>query len=253
VVVPVADAVTPPPAWAQPFASGEGATTWTSAQSGETSAAQPPADAPAAGTAQTPAAAALAVGVVEKDGDTVTVSGASLPGATVRVYVNDTPVGEAVADAAGRWTFTGPHAVGPGDHTVRADQIDPATGTVMARSAVPFEVLSAAEIADAPATAETPAVALPAPTAAETAMIAEPAVEATGGAEAAGGTQDAEAAAGAGMRKIRIRKGDDLWTLAERYYGKRRGVRYTAIYRANRKQIRDPDLIYPGQVFIIPR
>jgi nucleoid-associated protein YgaU len=230
--------VAPPPAWAQPFATGGADAT---SQTAATASPSATAETVVAAAPQTPAAAALAVGVVEKDGDTVTVSGASQPGATVRLYVNDAPVGEAVADAAGRWTFTGPHAVGPGDHTVRADQIDPATGTVMARAAVPFEVLSAAEIADAPATPETPAVALPPPTAAETAMIAaapEPAATPT---------------APPRTRTIRIRRGDDLWTLAQRHYGKRRGVRYTAIYRANRKQIRNPDLIYPGQVIVIPR
>ncbi|MFM9859007.1 LysM peptidoglycan-binding domain-containing protein [Pseudoxanthobacter sp. M-2] len=246
----------PPPTWAQPFATGGNAATSQAAAPSQpaATASQPaPAEPAVAAAPETPAAAALAVGMVEKDGDTVTVTGASLPGATVRLYVNDAPVGEAVADAAGRWTFTGPHTVGPGDHTVRADQVDPATGTVMARSAVPFEVLSAAEIADAPATPETPAVVLPPPTVAETAMIAA-APEPAAPAAAAGTTAArADAAAGAGMRKIRIRKGDDLWTLAERYYGKRRGVRYTAIYRANRKQIRNPDLIYPGQVFVIPR
>jgi nucleoid-associated protein YgaU len=29
-------------------------------------------------------------------------------------------------------------------------------------------------------------------------------------------------------------------------------MRYTTIYRANQLQIRDPDLIYPGQVFDLP-
>ena len=236
----------PPPTWAQPFATGgdtAASQTATTSQTAATASPSAMAEPAVAAAPETPAAAALAVGMVEKDGDTVTVSGASLPGATVRVYVNEAPVGEAVADAAGRWMFTGPHAVGPGDHTVRVDQVDPATGAVMARSAVPFEVLSAAEIAAAPATPETPAVALPPPTAAEAETVAGAAPE----------TAATDAAAGAGMRKIRIRKGDDLWTLAERYYGKRRGVRYTNIYRANRKQIRNPDLIYPGQVFIIPR
>ena len=30
------------------------------------------------------------------------------------------------------------------------------------------------------------------------------------------------------------------------------GVLYTLIYTANAEQIRDPDLIYPGQVFQLP-
>lgn len=47
-----------------------------------------------------------------------------------------------------------------------------------------------------------------------------------------------------------IRKGDSLWRVSRRRYGE--GVRYTTIFEANRDQIRDPDLIYPGQVFAIP-
>jgi nucleoid-associated protein YgaU len=29
-------------------------------------------------------------------------------------------------------------------------------------------------------------------------------------------------------------------------------MRYAAIYQANRKQIRNPNLIYPGQTFVVP-
>ena len=47
-----------------------------------------------------------------------------------------------------------------------------------------------------------------------------------------------------------IQPGDNLWTIARRTYGQ--GWEYTLIYRANRDQIRDPDLIYPGQVFVVP-
>ena len=46
-------------------------------------------------------------------------------------------------------------------------------------------------------------------------------------------------------------RGNSLWLLARRFYGN--GLGYTAIYRANREQIRDPDLIYPGQHFIVPK
>src|SRR5690606_29984622 len=47
-----------------------------------------------------------------------------------------------------------------------------------------------------------------------------------------------------------IRSGDNLWTIARRVYGE--GIRYTQIFEANNDQIRDPDLIYPGQVFDLP-
>jgi len=50
---------------------------------------------------------------------------------------------------------------------------------------------------------------------------------------------------------VRVQPGNSLWRLARHSYGS--GPRYTVIFEANREQIRDPDLIYPGQVFVLPR
>ncbi|MDA4846927.1 LysM peptidoglycan-binding domain-containing protein [Hoeflea poritis] len=47
-----------------------------------------------------------------------------------------------------------------------------------------------------------------------------------------------------------IRRGDTLWQISRRIYG--RGVRYTTIYLANADQIRNPDKIEPGQIFMVP-
>lgn len=47
-----------------------------------------------------------------------------------------------------------------------------------------------------------------------------------------------------------VQPGNSLWRIARRLYGE--GLRYTEIYRANKGQIRDPDLIYPGQIFSVP-
>ncbi len=50
--------------------------------------------------------------------------------------------------------------------------------------------------------------------------------------------------------KVIIRRGDNLWTIARRVYG--RGIQYTVIFEANREKINNPDLIFPGQVFDLP-
>ena len=47
-----------------------------------------------------------------------------------------------------------------------------------------------------------------------------------------------------------VQPGNSLWRLAHRAYG--RGTRYTMIFQANKDQIKDPDLIFPGQVFALP-
>lgn len=47
-----------------------------------------------------------------------------------------------------------------------------------------------------------------------------------------------------------VQPGATLWAIAEDRYGA--GVLYVAVFEANRDRIRNPDLIYPGQVFILP-
>nr|WP_247878520.1 LysM peptidoglycan-binding domain-containing protein [Niveispirillum sp. SYP-B3756] len=54
----------------------------------------------------------------------------------------------------------------------------------------------------------------------------------------------------AGNRAVVVVPGNNLWTIARRSYGE--GPRYTMIFEANQGQIRDPDLIYPGQIFMMP-
>lgn len=49
---------------------------------------------------------------------------------------------------------------------------------------------------------------------------------------------------------ILVEKGDTLWGIAQRAYGN--GARYTKIFAANRKVMKDPDLIFPGQKLRIP-
>jgi hypothetical protein len=51
-------------------------------------------------------------------------------------------------------------------------------------------------------------------------------------------------------RVVIIQPGDHLWGIARKRYGS--GFQFTLIYEANKDQIRDPDLIYPGQVFTVP-
>lgn len=51
-------------------------------------------------------------------------------------------------------------------------------------------------------------------------------------------------------RTYTVKKGDCLWKIAKQFYGN--GAQYGKIYDANTNQIADPDLIYIGQVFIIP-
>lgn len=52
------------------------------------------------------------------------------------------------------------------------------------------------------------------------------------------------------VRYYTVVKGDTLWGISRRYYGN--GIYWQKIYNANRDQISNPNLIYPGQRFVIP-
>ncbi|MBI2254181.1 MAG: LysM peptidoglycan-binding domain-containing protein [Proteobacteria bacterium] len=54
-----------------------------------------------------------------------------------------------------------------------------------------------------------------------------------------------------GSMQIVVQPGNSLWRLARRTYGE--GLRYSVIYEANKDRVRDPDLIYPGQVLSLPQ
>ena len=61
-------------------------------------------------------------------------------------------------------------------------------------------------------------------------------------------TRDPETAPDIGV--LTVQPGHTLWGIADERYGD--GFMYVRVYKANRNRIRDPNLIYPGQVFTLP-
>ncbi len=53
-----------------------------------------------------------------------------------------------------------------------------------------------------------------------------------------------------GEQLVIVQPGNSLWRIARQTLGD--GIRYAVIYQANADQIRNPDLIYPGQIFMVP-
>lgn len=64
----------------------------------------------------------------------------------------------------------------------------------------------------------------------------------------AAATQDVDASGS--VLAVTVQAGDTLWAIARARYGD--GVLYVQVFEANRRAIRDPNLIYPGQVFDLP-
>ncbi|GGJ12095.1 LysM peptidoglycan-binding domain-containing protein [Neoroseomonas lacus] len=135
-----------------------------------------------------------------EEGGTIRFAGSAPPGAAVRVYVGSRHAGDAVADAAGRWTLAPDEQPPVGRNSLRVDQVA-ASGAVAARVEVPFQ-------------------------------------------------RDALPANAFDTHRVVVQPGTNLWRIARATYG--RGTRFTTIYQANRDQIRDPRLIFPGQIFDLP-
>jgi len=212
----------------------------------------------------------------------VQLSGRGKAGQAVRIYLDNAQVADAGIAATGLWQVTlGDTA--PGIYTMRVDQIDEA-GKVTARFETPFkretlEDLAALSQPAAPAPAsqgagapqaETQATPSPAEAATEAPSApdsplsaAEPTAPGAATDTAptlpqpvpapAAGAADAPAAplAPPPPVTVTVQPGFTLWGIARENFGE--GVMYVQVYEANRDKIRNPDLIYPGQVFAIPQ
>jgi nucleoid-associated protein YgaU len=170
-------------------------------------------------------------------------SGRARPGGTVRLYLNEALIASATAAADGRFAFTINEGIAPGNYRVRLDEVDSKSGAVHARAEVPFNV-TANDITGSSVTARAAAARPPGIAAVQQPQLA-----------AAGATvlSDEGPPTAVVVPKIlttKVSRGDSLWRISQLSYGL--GTRYATIYKANREQIRNPNLIYPGQVFVIP-
>jgi len=186
-----------------------------------------------------PARLALQTVDYDENGD-IFFTGRAAPGQTLRLYADNRLLGDVRVSGSGTWQWRGKAEITAGVHHLRVDRMT-SGGKVAERIELPFiraprEKLAAAGAGHA--ADSTRARALAAPPAGQAGQA---------GKEPAAGTP---ARATPGPGRVIIQPGNNLWSIARAIYGK--GIRYTTIYEANKDQIRDPDLIYPGQVFTTP-
>lgn len=196
---------------------------------------QPAAPKPVAGTV-------VAEAVEIEPGGKFHVSGRSRPGAAVRVYLNDSFVASVTADADGRFAVTINEGVKPGNYRVRLDEVESNSSAVRARAEVPFnvpETVITGSVSASAAASKRPDVA----------AGQQPQLAAAGATVLPDGTSPS-AVVVPKIATTTVSRGDSLWRLSHLAYGA--GTRYAVIYQANRQQIRNPNLIYPGQVFVVP-
>lgn len=210
----------------------------------ETAEATPPQVEPAprpAAQPETPAQPAprpeVKIVTVETEAGKLFVSAQAAPGATIRLYLNESFIAPGGAGGDGKVSFAIASGVRPGDYRVRLDDVDPVSGQVKSRAEVIFNV-------------PVQVVALPPPP-----PSAQPTFDAPASASPSPTAPDSQVAAAGtvvipNINTTIVSRGDNLWRISQRVYGT--GFRYTEIYGANQRQIRNPDLIYPGQVFVLP-
>jgi nucleoid-associated protein YgaU len=153
--------------------------------------------------------------------------GSAEPNAAVRLYLNDADIADAKTQADGRWSLTIKGGMTPGGYLMRADEINPGSATVVASANTPFDYPAA------------PASAPPTTPAAASASTAQPSV-----ASPADPVIDS-------VQTKRVAVGHTLWALSKSYYGD--PTHYPVIYEANKWEIHNPNLIYPGEVVVVPK
>lgn len=180
----------------------------------------------------------------------VQVGGRAPPGARIRLYLDDRLVDEIHAAADGGWQSELPGTEGAA-HRLRADLIDE-NGSVATRRETRLareEPLARAALAAPPGLVEESHAAPDTGAQKESAAAPD-----TAAAEAAPIVHEDAAplldAAEPQAVTITIEPGHTLWAIARHHFG--HGILYVQVFEANHDQIRDPDLIYPGQVFTIP-
>jgi LysM domain len=193
--------------------------------------------------ARDPKSGAMVVESVEiEPGGKFHASGHAHPSGAVRLYLNEAFVASVTAGADGRFAITINEGVAPGNYRVRLDEVEPNSGAVRARAEVPFNVPDTMDTASVPPRAK-------ASKPRDTAAARQPQQAAAG----AGILSDGGSPSTAVVPKIAtatVSRGDSLWRLSRQTYGV--GTRYAVIYKANREQIRNPNLIHPGQTFVLP-
>ncbi|MBB3235252.1 LysM peptidoglycan-binding domain-containing protein [Phyllobacterium endophyticum] len=192
--------------------------------------AAPKGDKPVAAPSEKPL---ITVEAVEIEGSKIFVAGNAQADSAVKVYANSALLGTTKTAPNGRFLVQTVQQLAVGDYIIRADMLGKDGVTVVARAAVPFK-REAGERVSAVAPASTDA-----DTQTETGAVSQ-----------APQVGDAAAPLQSVDGSVIIRRGDSLWQISRRTYGA--GMRYTTIYLANKEQIRNPDMIFPGQIFALP-
>ncbi|MGB8401552.1 MAG: LysM peptidoglycan-binding domain-containing protein [Bradyrhizobium sp.] len=179
---------------------------------------------------------------IEPTGDAV-IAGGAAPGAIVELLRNGEPHDRAVADQSGQFVMVPPR-LPPGNYQLTLRSRQPDGKPTTSKQSV---VVALAEMESRSATVS-PRAEMPFDVP-ETAVANRQPPHATAAAPLSDGEPTSAAAVPETATRI-VSHGDSLWRISRVTYGT--GMRYAVVYKANRGQIRNPNLIYPGQILVLP-
>lgn len=196
------------------------------------------------------------VQAVDVEPNRVFIAGQGEANRSARVYINDEFKGTTRISPKGAFLFELSEGLTAGSYDLRVDVLDADNSEVASRAAVTIdhspEPVVVAEV--------TPEPVAPEPVAPEPEAKAElkpevktpeiqPEVETVAVEPEPEPAVELKPVIKTG-RSVIIRRGDSLWKISRRMLGE--GRKYTTIFSANNNQIKDPNRIYPGQVFDVP-
>lgn len=194
-----------------------------------------------------PSVPAFDLARIEAGGDAV-IAGRAAPGATVDLMRNGERLDSAVADASGQFVMVPPRLpAGNYELTLSAKLAD---GTVALSKQGVAVTVKEADINTASITARAEA------TPHGTAPVAKPQDTTALPRQAMAAASPSDDGASAPRKNSTssstrvVARGDSLWRISRITYGA--GEQYAILYKANRDRIRDPNLIHPGQVLVLP-
>jgi LysM repeat protein len=185
--------------------------------------------------------------VISGESGLTMLTGRADPGASVKAAINGKAAGETRVAADGTWSLAASNASGKAAESLRLELIDK-DGATLDQADVPYKVA-----ASAPKVAvNEPKGARDFPSVLTSKPGPKPRHRKTEGADLAAMFAPSTGADAAGPKQtmVKVRRGDSLWRIARRHLGK--GKKWAAFYKANKDKIDNPDLIYPGQMLILP-
>jgi nucleoid-associated protein YgaU len=175
---------------------------------------------------------------IEPSGEAV-IAGHAAANVAVQLLSEGKVIANARSDGAGQFVIL-PSALAPGGHRLGLTAPSANGGTTLSSEAVAINV----------AGSDRKIAAISAPNSSPDGVTGSPGRPSTSTVSSAGAPPISSEVGAKDPKKTKVVRGDSLWSISTHLLGG--GEHYPEIRTANSAQIRNPQLIYPGQILLVP-